>query len=65
VSPTALATLRRIERDTRRLAQGSQWAPMPLTDYWRPAELVRQWRGVGRFFYSPGQLLTPSVNVVR
>jgi hypothetical protein len=54
VSPTALATLRRIERDTRRLAQGGigAWAePMPLTDFYRPAACVRMWHGPGRFFY--------------
>jgi hypothetical protein len=50
VSPTALATLRRIERDTRLLAIDCG-APMPLTDFYRPAELLRLWRGPGRFFY--------------
>lgn len=56
MSPTALATLRRIERDTRRLAQPypgwDEWrAPMPVTDFYRPAALLHRWRGPGRFFY--------------
>jgi hypothetical protein len=50
MSPTMLATMRRIERDTRHLAMDCG-APMPLTDYYRPAELLRRWRGPGRFFY--------------
>lgn len=60
MSPTALATLRRIERDTRALAVRVDHAdygdPIRPTaryprDYYRPAELLRRWRGPGRFFY--------------
>lgn len=53
MSPTLLAIMRRIERDTRQMAQpyaGSDWSAMPLTDYYRPAELLWRWRGPGRFW---------------
>jgi hypothetical protein len=53
VSPTALATLRRIELDTRRLVgtgDRETGATYPR-DYHRPVEFVRIWRGPGRFFY--------------
>jgi hypothetical protein len=62
MSPTMLATLRRIERDTRQLARPScHWPSMAAAgctcndtaryprDYYRPAELAWRWRGVGRF----------------
>jgi hypothetical protein len=58
MSPTLLATLRRVERDTRQLAESGMvddiregrpcMASYPR-DYYRPAELAWRWRGVGRF----------------
>jgi hypothetical protein len=53
VSPGILAILRRIESDTRRLANGPDptGARYPR-DYYRPYELLRRWGGVaGSRFY--------------
>jgi hypothetical protein len=63
MSPTMLATMRRIERDTRQLAAIGAGradtigyvdpARYPV-DYFLPAELLWRWRGPGRFFYATG-----------
>jgi hypothetical protein len=38
-----LATMRRVERETRRLASGTlDYPPMPLADFYRPFELIRR-----------------------
>jgi hypothetical protein len=54
MSPQLIAMLQGIARDTRRVAgygPDSMGARYPR-DYYRPAELVRQWRGVaGSRFY--------------
>lgn len=52
MSPTMLAILRRVERDTAALAAhkwDGDFARYPV-DYFRPAELLTMWRGPGRFF---------------
>lgn len=53
MSPRLLAILRAIDAETRRLAA----TPDPMgarypRDYYRPAELVRRWRGPGRFYWT-------------
>jgi hypothetical protein len=67
MSPTLLAICRRVDLDTRRLVgtgDRETGATYPR-DYFRGAEFLWLWRGAGRFFYSPEQMRTPSVNVCR
>lgn len=57
MSPQLLAMLQRIERDTRRVAgfgPDEMGARYPR-DYFRPAELLRLWRGPGARFYPTGR----------
>jgi hypothetical protein len=62
MSSTMLAVLRRIERETRRLATIREVGGVEVDDcgaryprdYFRPIELLWRWRGPGRFFYDTG-----------
>lgn len=63
MSPSLLAVMRRVAIETRRLAEsgyaddlraGRPYLARYPRDYYRPAELLRRWRGPGRFYYDTG-----------
>lgn len=54
MSPRLLTILGAIDRDMREAANGTLDATGAIypRDYYRPAELLKRWRGPGRFFWT-------------